>query len=123
MTKRLLIVDDSADERRALSAIAAGSGRYSVIGEAGTAAEAFALYRREKPDLVLLDIVMPGVDGIQVARQILGVDPKARIVMVSSDGQEALVMESLVAGASEFVSRPIETKRILHALDKVAGIG
>ena len=121
-SKRVLIVDDSAEQRRALREIALASGRYAVVGEADNATEALRLYRAEKPDLVLLDIVMPGIDGIQAARQLIGIDPTARIIMVTSGGQEALVMESLVAGAIEFVARPFAAESVIGALDRVAGV-
>ena len=118
MSRRCLIVDDSELTRVMLRDICAGSGRYSVAGEAANGAEAVKLYRELKPDLVTMDIVMPELSGIEAVRLITQADPKARIIMCSAMGQQNLVIEAIQAGARDFVIKPFQAARVLQASER-----
>ena len=117
---RVLVVDDAMFMRSMIKDILNNaSGRYEVIGEASNGREAVARYRELKPALVTMDIVMPQMDGIEATREILKVDPAAVIVMCSAMGQEALVVESISAGAKDFIVKPFTSERVLQVLAKV----
>lgn len=113
----VLVVDDSAFMRMRCAASVKEVG-YDVV-EAGDGAEAIALYKKEKPAAVLMDITMPGVDGLAALKEIIAFDPNARIAMVSAMGQQGLVMEAIKSGAKEFVVKPFEPARVQAALQKL----
>jgi two-component system chemotaxis response regulator CheY len=94
-------------------------GRYEIVGEASNGREAISRFRELSPELVTMDIVMPQLDGIEATREILKVDPAAVIVMCSAMGQEALVVESISAGAKDFIVKPFTSERVLQVLAKV----
>ena len=119
MAARVLIVDDQELARVMLNDLLRADPRFETAGEASDGEEALRLYQQLQPDLVTMDIVMPGMDGIEAVRRIVELDPSARVVMVSSEGQEALVMESLVAGAAEFIHKPFDPQAALEVLDRV----
>ncbi|HET6373422.1 MAG TPA: response regulator [Candidatus Polarisedimenticolia bacterium] len=121
MSARVLIVDDALFMRSMLRDILAGTQRYEVVGEAGDGREAIEKYETLHPDIVTMDIVMPEMDGIEAIRQILGKDPRATIVVCSALGQEALVIESIGAGARDFIVKPITPEKVIKVLDKIAG--
>ena len=121
MSARVLIVDDALFMRSMLRDILAGTQRYEVVGEAGDGREAIEKYETLHPDIVTMDIVMPEMDGIEAIRQILRKDPRATIVVCSALGQEALVIESIGAGARDFIVKPITPEKVIKVLDKIAG--
>lgn len=118
MTVRVLLVDDTAFMRRMLRDLLTKEG-YEVVAEAGNGREAVEQYRQERPDLVIMDITMPEMDGIAAVREIIAGDPQARIVMCSALGQQELVLESLEAGALDFVMKPFLPDKVLEAVRKV----
>ena len=120
MAVRVLIVDDAMFMRAMIRDILVNSGRYEVAGEASNGEESLAQYRALQPNLVTMDIVMPQMDGIEACREILKHDPKARIVMCSALGQEALVIESIAAGAKDFIVKPFSAEKVLKVIDTVA---
>ena len=120
MAVRVLIVDDAMFMRAMIRDILVNSGRYEVAGEASNGEESLAQYRALQPDLVTMDIVMPQMEGIEACREILKHDPKARIVMCSALGQEALVIESIAAGAKDFIVKPFSAEKVLKVIDTVA---
>ncbi len=73
------------------------------------------------PDLVIMDITMPEVDGIQAVKEIKKIDPNAKIVMCSAMGQQAMVIESIQAGARDFIVKPFQADRVIEAVKKVLG--
>lgn len=119
MPHKVLIVDDAMFMRAMIRDILANSGRFEVVGEATNGQECLELYPKVKPDLVTMDIVMPQMDGIEATREILKVDPNARVVMCSALGQEALVIESIAAGAMDFIVKPFSAEKVLKVLDAV----
>ena len=90
-----------------------------AVGEAATGKEAVELYQTLRPAIVTMDIVLPGLDGIQATRQILALDPQAIIVMCSALGQEALVLESIAAGARDFIVKPFTPDKVLRVLEAI----
>ena len=120
MERTVLICDDAIFMRTVLGDILRQAG-FQVVGEAETGAEAVAKYRELQPDLVTMDIVMPDMSGIDAVREIIKEHPKARIVMCSAMGQQALVVEAIQAGAKDFVVKPFQPSRVLEAVQRVLG--
>ncbi|MFB9756386.1 response regulator [Paenibacillus hodogayensis] len=86
----------------------------SVVGEATSGEEGIARYDELKPDVVILDIGLPGIDGIKVAKKIKEIDENSKIVMCSAKGQLFTILESLQAGASHFVVKPFRAENLLE---------
>lgn len=116
---RVLVVDDAAFMRMKCTRLLNQHG-YEVI-EASTGAEALEMYRKIRPDCVLLDITMPDMDGLTALREIRKVDPEARVAMVTALGQRSIVLEALKAGARDFVVKPFEPDRLLLAVKRLLG--
>ncbi len=117
---RIMVVDDAAFMRMMLKDILTKGG-YEVVGEAENGLKAVDKYKELTPDLVLMDITMPELDGIGAVRQIKGIDPGAKIIMCSAMGQQAMVLESIQAGAKDFIVKPFQADRILEAVSKAVG--
>ena len=120
MAKNVLICDDAACMRMMIKDILSKNG-YNVAGEAENGARAVEKYAEVKPDLVLMDITMPEMDGIQALKKIKEGDPGAKIIMCSAMGQQAMVIESIQAGAKDFIVKPFQADRVLEAVKKVIG--
>ena len=115
--KRVLIVDDTDVMRMMIRLALEGEG-FEIVGEATDGITAVELYQSLRPDVVTLDITMPGQDGLQAARQIKGLDPNANIVMVTALGQEDKIKEAVNLGAKEFLVKPFEPARIVSAREE-----
>lgn len=118
MTK-ILLVDDAAFMRMRCAKLLTEHG-YEV-DEAENGADAVTKYQAIHPDLVLMDITMPVMDGIAAVREITTRDPRAKVVMVSALGQQTMVIESIKAGAKDFVVKPFQPDKILETVKKFAG--
>ena len=116
--KTVLIVDDSAFMRRLLRETVTSIG-FSVVGEARNGKIALAKYKELKPNIVTMDVVMDEMNGIEALSRIMGYDPKAKVVMVSSMGQELIVKDAIVLGAKGFILKPFNTQQISNALKKL----
>jgi two-component system chemotaxis response regulator CheY len=114
---RVLVVDDAAFMRKVLSDALAGGG-HEVVGEAANGLEAVAQFTTLHPDVTTLDITMPEKDGLEALREILAAEPGARVIMCSALGQESKVLESIKAGAKDFVVKPFQPARVLEAVNK-----
>jgi two-component system, chemotaxis family, chemotaxis protein CheY len=121
MPHKVLIVDDAMFMRAMIRDILVNSGRFEVIGEASNGEEAVQQFLALQPDLVTMDIVMPQMDGIEACREVLKHSPKAKIVMCSALGQEALIIESIAVGAKDFIVKPFSAEKVLKVLDSVLG--
>jgi two-component system chemotaxis response regulator CheY len=119
MSNRVLIVDDALFMRSMIKDILVNAGDFEVAGEASNGREAVQRYEEIKPSLVTMDIVMPEMDGIEATKEILQRDPKAVVVMCSALGQEALVIESLAAGAKDFIVKPFSAERVLKVIRSI----
>lgn len=117
MAKNILICDDAAFMRMMIKDILTKNG-YNVVGEAENGAKAVEKYQETKPDLVLMDITMPEMDGIQALKKIKSMDPNASVVMCSAMGQQAMVIESIQSGARDFIVKPFQPDRVLEAVKK-----
>ena len=120
MAQNILICDDAAFMRMMIKDILTKNG-YTVAGEAENGAKAVEKYTELKPDLVLMDITMPEMDGIQALKKIRELDPKASVIMCSAMGQQAMVIESIQSGAKDFIVKPFQADRVLEAVRKVVG--
>ncbi len=120
MAKNILICDDAAFMRMMIKDILTKNG-YNIAGEAENGLKAVEKYNETKPDLVLMDITMPEMDGIQALKQIKSTDPSASIIMCSAMGQQAMVIEAIQSGAKDFIVKPFQAERVLEAVKKVVG--
>ena len=118
MSKNILVVDDAAFMRMMIKDILTKNG-YNVVGEAENGLKAVEKYNELKPDLVLMDITMPELDGIMALKGIIKMDSEAKVIMCSAMGQEEFVLEAIKNGAKDFVVKPFEDQRVLDALEKV----
>ena len=120
MAKNILVCDDAAFMRMMIKDILTKNG-YNVVGEAENGLKAVEKYNETKPDLVLMDITMPEMDGIQAVKKIKEMDPNAKIVMCSAMGQQAMVIEAIQSGAKDFIVKPFQAERVLEEVKKVVG--
>ena len=120
MAKNIMIVDDAAFMRMMIKDILTKNG-YNVVGEAENGAVAIDKHNECKPDLVLMDITMPEMDGLQALKKIKANDPSATVIMCSAMGQQAMVIESIQSGAKDFIVKPFQADRVLEAVKKVVG--
>ena len=118
MRHTVLIIDDAEFMRVMLRDIVEDMG-CQVVGEAGDGDRATDLYRELRPDLVLLDITMPEVDGNEALKTILAEDPEAAVVMISALGQKTQVLEAIKAGALDFVVKPFDHERVRDTLSRL----
>jgi two-component system chemotaxis response regulator CheY len=117
----ILIVDDSKFMRRMLSDILTENG-HQIVGEAENAKEGVDFYKRLKPDLVTLDIIMPEVEGqnaISALEEMIKKDPQANVLMVSALGQEDVVKECIRAGAKDFIVKPFQASQVAVVVESV----
>jgi len=114
---RVLVVDDAAFMRKMVTD-ALTAGGHEIVGEAGNGNEAFSQFQALKPDVMTLDITMPEKDGLAALKDILAFDPTAKVVMCSALGQESKVLESIKAGAKDFVVKPFQADRVNDAITK-----
>ena len=120
MGKRVLICDDAAFMRMMIKDILTKNG-YEIAGEAENGAIAVEKYSELQPDLVLMDITMPEMDGIQALKKIRANDGNANVIMCSAMGQQAMVIEAIQSGAKDFIVKPLQPDRVLEAVKKVIG--
>ena len=116
---KVLVVDDASFMRMRMTKLLTENG-YEVE-EAENGAEAVAKYQDSKPDLVLMDITMPVMDGIEAVKKIKEADADANIIMCSAIGQQAMVIEALKAGAKDFIVKPFQADRIIESIERVLG--
>ncbi|HJT70701.1 MAG TPA: response regulator [Terriglobales bacterium] len=117
---RYLIVDDSVFARKNLARIVESFGG-EIAGEAGDGLTAISEYERSKPDIVLMDITMPQMEGIEAAEKIVQQNPDARIVMVSSVGYQENIVAALQRGARHFVQKPVKPDVLYEVIKYVLG--
>lgn len=116
---KVLLVDDAAFIRMSLKQILDEAGYDFTYVEAGTGSEAISMYKRTSPDLVIMDITMPEMDGITAVRSIMDVDSKAKIIMCSAIGYQEKVVDAITAGAKDFIVKPYDKEKIIATVKKV----
>ncbi len=117
---RVLLVDDHAIVRLGLMTLINDQPDMEVVGEAGTAGEAIQAVDRLRPNVVLLDIRMPGEGGIEAARQITTRFPETRVVMLTSFADDELVLRAISAGAAGYVLKQVGNEELLRAISAAA---
>lgn len=121
MGRKVLIVDDAAFMRIMLKDILT-KGDFEVVGEAENGKVGVDSFHKLQPDIVTMDITMPEMNGIDAVKTIKSSSPAAKVVMVSAMGQQAMVIEAIQAGASDFIVKPFQPDRVVEALNKVLGV-
>ena len=116
MSNTVLIVDDADFMRMMLRDIVEDMG-LEVAGEADNGSRAVELYQQKNTDLVLLDITMPKMDGLDALKQIMQHDPAAKVVMITALGQKDQVLACIKAGARDFIIKPFDQDRVTETLD------
>ena len=115
---KILIVDDSLIIRKKITTIVEKLG-HKVVGQAKTGKEAIDIYENVQPDLVTMDITMPDMNGITAVRHIMKIDMNAKIIMVTSLGQEDMVIDSIKAGAIGYILKPITDEKLAEIIGEV----
>ena len=116
---KILIVDDAEFLRVRITKMLSGDG-FEVF-EAENGVKAVAQYKAVHPDLVLMDVTMPEMDGLTALKEIRAFDPAAKVVMLTALGQESVVLEAVKSGARDFVVKPFERERVMSAIHKLIG--
>ncbi len=115
LSNKVLIADDAEFMRMMLRDILEDMD-CEEVSEAGTGQDAFEKYKENKPDLVLLDISMPVMDGLEALERIIAFDPSARVVMITALGQKEQVLSCIKAGARDFIIKPFDQERVTDTL-------
>ena len=117
---KILLVDDAAFMRMMVKDVLTKNG-YTDLYEAADGLQAVEKYEEVQPDLVIMDITMPNMDGLEALKTIKGKHADANIVMCSAMGQEAMVIEAIKSGAKDFIVKPFQAERVVEAVKKVVG--
>ena len=112
---KIMLVDDAAFMRMMVKNALTKSG-YDNFVEAQDGAEAVKKYDEEKPDMVIMDITMPNMDGLEALKKIKELDSDSQVVMCSAMGQESMVIEAIKSGAKDFIVKPFKPERILKTV-------
>ena len=122
MAKKILLVDDAKFMREMIKSILTQNG-YSAddVYQAEDGADGVAKFNELTPDLVLMDITMPNMDGLEALKTIRSQHPGATIVMCSAMGQEAMVMDAIKSGAKDFIVKPFKPDRVLKTVTSILG--
>lgn len=117
---KILLVDDAAFMRMMVKDTLTKNG-YNDLYEAADGLQAVEMYAEVNPDLVIMDITMPNMDGLEALKAIRAKDPNAAIVMCSAMGQESMVIEAIKSGAKDFIVKPFKPDRILKTVSSILG--
>lgn len=120
MSKKIMLVDDAAFMRMMIKDTLQKNG-FTEILEAANGQLAVATYQAEHPDLVIMDITMPVMDGLQALKEIKAIDSGATVVMCSAMGQETMVVDALKQGAKDFIVKPFKPDRIMKTVNSILG--
>jgi two-component system chemotaxis response regulator CheY len=115
---KIMIVDDAMFMRLMLRNIIADMN-FDEICEAKSGLEAIQLYQEHRPDIVTMDITMPDMDGYTAVTEIIKLYPDAKIIMCSAVGQQRMILNSIMAGAKDFIVKPFDKKRVIDSLTNV----
>ncbi len=115
---KVLLVDDAAFVRMSLKEILDKTEYEFTYVEAATGADAVHLYKAHHPDVVIMDITMPEMNGVEAVEKIKEIDEHAKIIMCSSMGYQEKVVDAISAGAVDFIVKPYTADKIVHAIEK-----
>lgn len=115
---KVLVVDDAVFMRTILKDVLNSNGFPNII-EAGDGAAAVEAYKKNKPNLVTMDINMPGTDGIAALKSIMAIDPTAKVIMVTSVEQKQIVQDAIKLGAKDYIVKPFDKNMVAAVLNKV----
>ena len=115
-----MIADDAAFMRKMIRNTLVYAG-YSDFVEAQNGVEAVRLFEAENPDLVLLDVTMPDMDGLEALKRIMALSPSAKVVMCSAIGQDSTIMEAVRSGASDFIVKPFKKEQLADVVTNLLG--
>lgn len=115
---KVLIADDAAFMRMMLKDILTKNG-HEVVGEAGNGIEMLQKYEETQPDIVILDITMPEMDGLTAIKELRKKHPEANVVMCSAMGQQSMVIDAIQSGARDFIVKPFQADRVIECLSKL----
>ena len=94
---------------------------FDIVGEASNGREAVELYDKYKPDLVTMDITMPGMSGLDAVKEIIPAHPAANIIMMTALGQQRIIVEAIEAGAKDFITKPFEKNQLKTVVNNILG--
>lgn len=114
----VLVVDDTLFMRASIRQMLEANG-HSVAGEASNGVEAIEKFAAVKPDVILMDITMPDMDGLEALRRIKEIDSNAKVIMCTAMGQQAMVAKAVELGAQQFIVKPFQAERLMAAIDSV----
>lgn len=117
----ILIVDDLKFIKMVLRELIEKAG-FRVVGEASDGLEAIEAFQDKRPDVVILDVTMPKMDGITALKKILEIDPAARVIMCSALGQQRLIVQAIQLGAKDFIVKPLRAERVISAIKQTLNI-
>lgn len=126
MAKKILVVDDSKNLCKIISVVLESEG-FEVVGEAGDGDDAMAVFKESMPDVVTLDLLIPGLDAAEVIKKMKRINPKVKIFVISAlvEGSDekgmAMVLDASRAGADEFLSKPFNPSRLIEKIRKLVG--
>jgi two-component system, chemotaxis family, chemotaxis protein CheY len=115
---RILLVDDAKFMRTTLQAILT-KDNHEIVGEAENGKEAISLFTKTNPDLIIMDITMPIMNGIDAIREIMKVDPNSLVIVCSAMGHQKVVVEAIELGAKDFIVKPFDEHRVLETVNRV----
>ncbi len=115
---RILVVDDTMFMRTLVKNILF-SGGHDIVGEAEDGVQAVEMYKKLKPDLVTMDVVMPKMNGIEALKSIKAADPKARVIMCTAVGQEQMVKLAIKSGAKGYIVKPFQAPKVIEEVNNV----
>lgn len=121
MSKRIVICDDAELIKTVLKDILTRAG-YEIVGIGSNGEEACSLYREQQPDLLIVDINMPTMDGVETLAEVKKMDKNASVVICSSSRNPKVVMDLLKAGASDFIIKPFQPRRVLEVVNSIIGM-
>jgi two-component system chemotaxis response regulator CheY len=117
---KVLVVDDSLSAARYLSMVIDSTDRFEIMGHAKSGEQAMEMFRENKPDVVFMDIILPGINGIETTRKMLEQDSSTNIIVLSSMAKHPTVRDdALKVGACDVISKPVRPNTILNALQKI----
>ncbi|SDC59411.1 two-component system, chemotaxis family, response regulator CheY [Terribacillus halophilus] len=115
---KILIVDDAKFMRKTLRGLLTENS-HEIVGEAADGYEAVSQFRDTHPDIVFMDITMPHMDGLAALKEIIGIDPEAKVIMCSAMGQQRIVMQAIELGAKDFITKPFEDARVIETVERI----